>query len=269
MMYSNHLAIKYRMYLLSSESKMRFKVTLFTLTTLLISFNLQAKLGVGIGFAKGQSPYRDVASNPNTIPGYLSYEGSKGYFRGIEGGVYLWSQGERGKKLTLSLLAAGRLEGYKASDSGYLSGMKTRQWSLDAGAGATLQRGFNRYTAKVLTDTLGRHKGQSFDLGYAYVFPATSKLLLIPGANVTWQSSNLLDYYFGVTNNEAQAGRNAYKTKDGVQLRASLLTSYKVSPNTSFTLLVTTRKLAKSVTASPLVDRNYLSGVFGALNYSF
>lgn len=248
---------------------MRTKVVLLLLVSLLVSFNLQAKLGMGVGFAKGQSPYRNVSSNTNTIPAYISYEGEKGYFRGIEGGLHLWSQGERGKKLTLIALASGRLEGYKASDSSYLEGMNTRRWSLDAGIGATLERGYNRFTAKAITDVLGKHDGQSFDLGYAYIYPITPKLTLIPSTNATWQSANLLDYYFGVTEEEERAGRNAYKVGSGVQLRASLLANYTINPNTSLLLVVSTRKLPSSVADSPLVERDQISSIFGAINFSF
>lgn len=248
---------------------MRTKVVLLLLVCLLVSFNLQAKLGMGVGFAQGQSPYRNVSSNTNTIPAYISYEGEKGYFRGIEGGLHLWSRGERGKRITLSALAAGHLEGYKASDSSYLEGMKKRSWSLDAGVGTTLEFGYNRFTAKAFTDVLGKHDGQSLDLGYAYIYPVTSKLMLIPSGNATWQSANLLDYYFGVTDEEQRAGRAAYKVGSGVQLRASLLANYTINPNTSLLVVVSTRRLPNSVSDSPLVDRDQISSIFGAINFSF
>lgn len=248
---------------------MRSKVGALLLLSTVISFNVQAELGFGVGFSKTQSPYRSVSSSPNTIPAYLSYEGEKGYFRGIEGGLHLWSRGERGKKLTISALAAGRLEGYKASDSYYLEGMKRRDWSLDLGLGANFQLGYNRFTAKVLTDALGRHKGQALDLGYAYIMPITEKLMLIPGGNVTWLSDNLLDYYFGVTPEEATLNRKAYEAASGTQLKASLLVNYTLTKNTSLMLVASARRLPTSVIDSPLVDRSYTSGVFGAVNFTF
>lgn len=248
---------------------MRFKVVSLLLVSLLTSFNSQAQFGMGVGFTQAQSPYRSVSSSPNTVPAYINYEGEKGYFRGIEGGLHLWKQGERGNSLTFSALASVRMEGYKASDSGFLQGMEKRKWSLEAGVGAALQNGYNRFTAKVLTDTLGRHKGQSIDFGYAYIYPVNRKLMLIPAFNTTWQSSHLLDYYFGVTPQEASLEREAYEAASGVQFRASLVVNYTINPNTSLMLVSSTRWLPNSVTDSPLVDRSYVSGVFGAVNYSF
>ncbi|GLR62973.1 MipA/OmpV family protein [Marinospirillum insulare] len=250
---------------------MRFKVILFTLGSLLFSFNLQAKLGVGVGFAQGQSPYRSVSSNPNILPAYINYQGDKGYFRGIEGGLHLWKKGERGKRFTVSAIGSLRMEGYKASDSYYLQGMEKRQWSLDMGLGSALQLGYNRFSARVVTDTLGRHKGYSAGVGYARIIPMSKKFMLVPSTHVTWQSNQLLDYYFGVTKNEANAflDRPAFEAKGGVQLRASLLASYTINPKTSLMLVATTRRLPNSITDSPLVDKKQVSTVFGAINFSF
>lgn len=250
---------------------MRFKVVSLLLTSLLASFNLHAKLGIGVGITHGQSPYQGVSSNPNFLPAYISYEGKKGYFRGIEGGLHLWSQGERGKKFTISALGALRMEGYKASDSDYLQGMKKRKWSLDTGLGTALSLGYNRFSARIITDTLGRHKGYSAGMGYARIIPVTQKFMLIPSAHATWQSSHLLDYYFGVTNTETNTaiGRNAYKVKGDVQLRTSLLANYSFTPNTSLMLIATLRRLPNNVADSPLVDNNYVGSVFGAIAFSF
>lgn len=248
---------------------MRFAVSALLLVSLTVSFNLQAKLGLGIGLSQAQSPYHGVSSNTNTLPAYISYEGEKGYFRGIEGGLHLGHLGEPDKRLTLSALAAGRLEGYKASDSSYLQGMKKRSWSLDAGIGATLVRDSNRFTAKIMTDTLNKHKGQSFELGYAYIHLATPKLMLIPNTYLTWQSANLLDYYFGITDKEQGVGRQAYKVSSGLQLKAGLLANYAISSSTSLLLSVTSRRLPSSVTKSPLVKRDQISAIFGAISFSF
>lgn len=248
---------------------MRLKVGLLLAISLLVSFNTQAKLGMGIGFTQSQSPYRSVTSNPNVIPAYINYEGDKGYFRGVEGGVHLFSIGERGKKLTISALAAFRLEGYKSSDSYYLQGMKKREWSIDMGARTSFQLGYNRFTARMVGDTLGRHKGYSAGVGYARIIPITKKLMLIPSSHVTWQNSKLLDYYYGVKNNEVTQNREAYEAKSGVQLRASFLANYAINPNTSLMLVATARRLPNSVTDSPLVARDYVSTVFGAINFSF
>lgn len=248
---------------------MRFKVGLLLFISLLVSFNLQAKLGMGVGFVQAQSPYRSVTSNPNVFPAYISYEGDKGYFRGVEGGLHLWKKGERGKSITVSAIGSLRMEGYKVSDSYYFQGMEKRQWSLDMGVGSSIQLGYNRFTTRVVADTLGRHKGYSAGIGYARIIPITKKLMLVPSSHATWQSSNLLDYYFGVTENEASLVRPAYEAKGSVQLRASFLANYDINPNTSLMLVATARRLPNSVADSPLVTRDYVSTIFGAINFKF
>lgn len=250
---------------------MRLKIIIFLLTSVTASFNLHAQLGVGVALSHAQSPYRGISSNPNTLPAYINYEGKHGYFRGIEGGLHLWSKEEKGNKFTISALAALHMEGYKASDSYYLQGMEKRKWSLDAGLGTVISLGYNRFTSRIVTDTLGRHQGYSASVGYARIIPITKKFTLIPSGHATWQSSNLLDYYFGVTNNEINTAlnRDAYKVKGDVRLRASLLANYKMTSNTSLMLAATVSRLPNNVTDSPLVTRDYVSTLFGAVTFSF
>lgn len=250
---------------------MRFKVIFLLITSLTASFSLHAQLGIGVALTHAQSPYHGMSSNPNTLPAYINYEGKHGYFRGIEGGLHLWSKGEAGKKFTISALAALRMEGYKASDSYYLQGMEKRKWSLDAGLGTVISLGYNRFTSRIVTDTLGRHQGYSAGVGYARIIPVTKKFTLIPSGHATWQSSNLLDYYFGVTDKEVNSnlGRNAYKVKGDVRLRASLLANYKMTSNTSLMLAATVSRLPNNVTDSPLVTRDYVSALFGVVTFSF
>lgn len=250
---------------------MRFNRLPLLLIGLAASFNLQAEFGLGVGLSHVQSPYRGVSSSPNTLPAYINYEGKRGYFRGIEGGLHLWSQGERGNKFTISALGALRMDGYKADDSDYLQDMEKRKWSLDAGLGLAVQKGYNRFSARVVADTLRRHKGYSAGVGYAYIMPITRNFILIPAGHATWQSDNLLDYYYGVKTHEtnAQLGRDAYQAKGGVQLRTSLAANYQLNPRTSFTLVATVRRLPTNAIDSPLVSREYISALFGAVTFNF
>ncbi|SFX33893.1 MipA/OmpV family protein [Marinospirillum alkaliphilum] len=229
----------------------------------------QTSVGAGIGFSQGQSPYRGVSGNPNTIPAFISYEGEKGYFRGIEAGYYLWQTGDRRSNLTLSALVSGRLEGYRSSDSLYLQGMATRGWSLDGGLGLVWREGMHQYSLKAVTDLLGKHEGQEVSAGYAYRIPISRELSLTPNAGISWMSADLLDYYYGVRDSEVHTGltpeRTAYQVDAGIQYTVGVTLAYQLNTTTSLLLSTRTRWLPDSVSDSPLVARDQISGVFGAI----
>lgn len=241
------------------------------LTFFLLPVTAEANWSTGIGAAQGQSPYRGVSSNPNTIPVFVSYRGRFAYIRGTEAGINTWGTGGSWGGVQTSLLVNGRLAGYSSSDSGYLAGMDRRGWSLDGGVGFSGRIQNHQFSVKAVHDLLDKHQGYEFSSSYSYGFEVTEKLRLSPGVALSWQSSALLDYYFGVTEaEENQAiGREAYQVGSGWEPSITLNLLYAFTPATSLMVAGRTRKLPSSVVASPLVDREYVTGVFVALMYRF
>lgn len=242
-------------------------VALILLSTASFQASAQTGWGAGVGAAKGQSPYQGVRDNPNTIPAFVTYEGKKGYFRGIEAGYYIWQQGDHSNRLSLSLLASGRMEGYHSSDSSYLRGMDERTWSLDGGLGLSWRQGKHSYSLKATTDLLGKHEGQEISAGYSYVIPISQRLMLIPTAQASWLSGNLLDYYYGVQDKEINLAldRTAYQAGADLQYSAGFNLMWQPAERFSVLMMARTRWLPDSVTDSPLVDRNAISGVMAAV----
>ena len=246
-----------------------FLFYLLTLALFLSPLTAMANWSAGVGAAQGQSPYRGVSSNPNTIPGFISYRGRFAYIRGLEAGVNAWGSGGPWGGLQASVLVSGRLAGYSSSDSSYLQGMEGRGWSLDGGVGFSGRVNGHQFSIKGVHDLLDKHQGYEFSSSYSYGFKVSEKLLLSPGVALNWQSSDLLDYYFGVTAEEEKPGRAAYQVDSGWEPSITLNAQYTFNRNTGMMVAARTRRLPDSVIDSPLVDREYVSGVFVALMYRF
>jgi len=230
----------------------------------------QANWSAGVGSAWGQSPYRGVSSNPNTVPAFISYRGRFAYIRGLEAGVNAWGRGGSWGGLEASLLVSGRLAGYSSSDSEFLQGMDSRGWSLDGGVGFSGRIHAHQFSVKAVHDLLNKHQGYELSGSYRYAIPMTDQLTLSPGFALYWQSSDLVDYYYGVTEAEAQrTGYTAYRAGSGWKPSLSLGLDYVVSPKFSILAAGRLRKLPDSVVASPLVGRDYVAGVFAAVMYRF
>jgi outer membrane protein len=237
----------------------------FVLTPAIASANWSA----GVGAAQGQSPYRGVSSNPNTIPAFVSYRGRFAYIRGLEAGINAWGTGGSWGGVQASVLIKGRLAGYSSSDSRYLNGMESRDWTLDGGLAFSGRFNGHQFAIKGVHDLLNKHQGYEFSSNYSYGFRVTEKLSLSPGVALSWQSSELLDYYFGVTPQEARSDRPAYQVDSGWEPSITLNTLYSFNRKTSVMIAAKTSRLPDSVTDSPLVNREWVTGVFAALMYRF
>ncbi|MDR9468352.1 MipA/OmpV family protein [Marinospirillum sp.] len=247
-----------------------FPLFLFMLMVLFLTpVTAKANWSAGVGAAQGQSPYRGVSSNPNTIPGFVSYRGRFAYIRGLEAGINAWGTGGSWGGVQASVLVKGRLAGYSSSDSSYLNGMESRDWSLDGGLGFSGRVNGHQFAIKGVHDLLNKHQGYEFSSSYSYGFKVTEKLRLSPGVALSWQSSELLDYYFGVTESEARSDRREYQVDSGWEPSITLNTLYSFSQKTSVMIAAKTSRLPDSVVDSPLVNREWVTGVFAALMYRF
>lgn len=229
----------------------------------------QAQFSAGIGFSASQSPYQGVSSNPNTIPAYVNYQGQRLYLRGTELGFALWQQGDRQQALSLNVIASGRLAGYHASDSAFLTGMATRRWSLDGGLALSGRYQQHLFSIKAVHDLLDHHQGYEVNGYYGYLLRLHPRWAITPGFNLSWQSDDLVDYYFGVRPEEARNERAAYQAAGGLESQVSLMSLWQVSERQQLIAIARVRYLASEVRKSPLVDRRHTSGVFLGYILSF
>lgn len=98
--------------------------------------------------------------------------------------------------------------GYDSSDSQSLDGMQDREASLDIGLGLSYKK--HHWSAKLeaFHDVLGRSNGFELksSLGKTYYF---GPIFIEPNLGLSYWDNQYVDYYFGVEENEALAGRNA------------------------------------------------------------
>ncbi len=150
----------------------------------------------------------------------LGYEGERLFFRGISGGVHLFKR----NGLELDLLLAARLDGWDADDldatrlaaRGIDRGLLVdRDRGVDMGLGVSWKGSAGRAWLDAKTDVTDASGGHEIELGYAFAVPA-GKGLLAPSVTVSYWSSKLSDYYYGVLPQEEAAGVPRYQPGDAV-----------------------------------------------------
>lgn len=203
-------------------------------------------------------PYRQADSDLLVVPA-VQFEGERAYLRGLRLG---WrAAGDR--QLGLDLIAQARMDGYSADDSPFLAGMATRQRSLDAGLAGYWRTAAGDLEASVVSDTLGRHRGQAAHLAWAWPV-RRGPLLVRPELGLRWWSANLVDYYAGVRPGEARPDRPAWRGGSAVIAEAAVGAVLALDRRWSLFGRLGYERLPSGITDSPLIDRDQaLVGLFG------
>jgi len=156
--------------------------------------------------------------------------------------------------------------GYGTGDSPALDGMSRRDWTIQAGANAGRQFGPIRLDLMAQTDILDVHNGQEYTLKLALPFRWQS-WQLVPQFDALYQSADLVNYYFGVTADEARPGRPAYSPGGGTTLSGSVNLSWRIHPKWYLTASAQLDFLPDVITDSPIVSRDRVGRIVLGVAY--
>jgi outer membrane protein len=223
------------------------------------------RIGVGVGVVGRSSPYRDSSAVvAKTIPA-ITYVGERFQILGPSLAIGLLGSGKTRMAATLRY----RIGVYEERDSDYLEGMGDRRDTAMLGLGlqAELLGGFEaglNYQHDIL-DQIGGGQAQ-VSLGKTFQWDIVS---LTPSVAMNWVSSRMTNYDYGVSPNQARAGRPAYdpgeswNSEIGISTFIELTRDWRIISNLGAEFLDT------GVRHSPIVSEDYvLKGLF-ALNYVF
>ena len=207
---------------------------------------------LGGGFRLGNNPYISSGESDEVpldlVPLYL-YEGKFLFAHGTSLGVHLINN----DRFSLSALARWRFQQLDPSTDPIFDGLDRRHQTLDAGFAASVKSRFGELTLEGVTDTLNHHKGQELELSYRYNFERGS-WLFSPFVSWGWQSDNLANYYFGVSESEATPERPAYEPGEAQFVTFGLNTSWILTDRIMLFGNLGFGGLDKAIEDSPIVD---------------
>lgn len=210
-----------------------------------IEEGLHGSVGL-LAFARSQ-PYKGMNGNLLLLPA-LNIEKSDFYLRGITAGYRLLSFKQRN---SIDLILRPRLVGYNADEGGEaFRGMHNRSDSLHGGLSANMQFDSLKLNIDALTDLLGKSKGQEVSASMGKAF----RLDNAPSVGLKWQSEKYVDYYYGVTPQEASLIRPLYKGKSVLNYTAGLNVNYLLNKQSHLFAQFEYERLGN--TDSPLVEDN-------------
>lgn len=210
-----------------------------------------------------------------TNPGYVGYDhqvtplplvfyhNGRFFFAGLGAGYVLAGDSH----VRLSLLVRPEINRLRASDSPQLTGIQTREWSIDGGVNLDVFEAWGNFNAGLFHDLLDRNNGMQAAVGYKYPLHLGS-WTLAPGLGLSWDNGNFTNYYYGVSQAEAIPGRPAYDPGSATNPYVSLGLSTSISDDWQFRSEVRYMRFGSVIHDSPIVDRSGSPTVFIGFIYN-
>jgi len=218
---------------------------------------------LGPGVLVTVKPYKGMDSTIYPIP-VVTAVSAPFYFFIDTAGCRLFSD----SNMTFDLIGKLRLDGYDADRSDDFDGMHDRNMTVDVGGEFGISNDWGNLHARILTDTLGQHDGQEFRVTYTKPFKF-EKSKISPSVGFALLSSNLADYYYGVRNDEARAGRPAYDPGASVNWFVGLDANYQLNDDWTLLSSITYYWLDSNIRNSPIVDKDYTISIIAGAMYRF
>jgi len=206
---------------------------------------------VGGGGYIQTEPYAGVDARVYPAP-VVTYEGEHFYVRGATVGYRPLSE----NGLMIGPMVQPRIQGFSGDDSPFLTGMQDRHWSIDAGVNIEAATPVGLLGVSVVSDLLGRYRGQEVEFRYMIMLPVLG-FELIPSGGVRWESDSLVDYYYGVRPKEARPGRPAYQGEQAFDPFLRLAIRHKLTKHWSLFSDTQYEWLASEITNSPIVSKDH------------
>ncbi len=224
------------------------------------------------------------------MPGVLVDISYKGFFlqtnqrrsNALLGGTELGYQLIVEDNWQLDLIAKAYMQGYDseslieydAGDDALLSGLREREPTV----GIALRYSQYFENSLLTLDLASAHTGDDeysehvsgliIDSFYSYLLPYRNWDIYL-GGGLTYFSQDIVDYYIGVSSDEANDIRTEYTADDGFRAQLEIYAQHPLSANWSFNAGLTHSIFSNEVKESPLVDRSQVTQVMLGVLYVF
>ena len=234
------------------------------------------KITIGAGPYIQTQPYKSTKSItvPSPVAFYavpspvIFYDNGIAYIRWTRAGVYFLGEKKNDYSWGFSLTLQPRPFGYEATDSDMLKGMDNRKNSWEGGIafGAKIDKAY--FEIMALNDILNSTDAWILNSEIGYEFKI-EKFSFYPSFTAIYQSSNYINYYYGVKENEVTLNRALYSPNAGMQFGVQTYISRPITDNLSLFANIKVDSLSQEATKSPIVGDDYIYSGILSLIYTF
>jgi outer membrane protein len=204
---------------------------------------------VGMGYLVAADPFVGDPEDASQVVPLVGYVGERLTWLG----PHLSYRVSNSDWLYTSLVAEVRFAGFDSDSSDpALAGLDERKSTVEVGFDA----GVGPLWIYARQDVGGIHKGSSFGIALGQDFQLTDRLIVEASVNGEWQDKKLLQYYYGVDENEVTEGRPVYAPGSGFNVGTDIKISYQLAPRLSIFFDAQYQLLDEEISDSPIVDKN-------------
>lgn len=244
---------------------MKLFIIVIFIFTALFAQDEKEKITLGLGPYIQTQPYENVDNILLPSP-VIFFDNSLFYVRWSRAGIYFLGSVQDDYAWGFSLSAQPRTYGY---DKGEIEGMNERKTTWEGGLAfsATADEAYIEIMA--LTDMLNQYDSWivKTEIGYDVELGNFS---LYPSIIFVYQSSDFMNYYYGITQEEAQLRDTlAYTPDAGIKIGVQTYIKYPFTKKLSALINLRADKIPTEGTSSPLVNEDYIYSGLASLIYTF
>jgi outer membrane protein len=143
-----------------------------------------------------------------------------------------------------------------------------RDYAVEAGVEFLADGDWGYLQASAFRDISSTHGGYELFADYSYSV-RRQRWLYRPSFGVSWKSSKLNDYYWGVRESEASSVFPAYRAGEGWNIHARFLTSFQFNTHWAFIAVAEYERMNSEASASPIVEERSVLGMFAGFKYEY
>ncbi len=245
-----------------------FLLFLLTMLPFLQAKESQNKVTLGLGAYIQTQPYTDAQSIIVPSP-VIFFDNSLFYVRWSRAGLYFLGNKSEDLAWGFSLTAQPRPFGYKPTDSDALKGLNERETTFEGGLAFSAASDGKYIEVMALTDLLKRYESWLIkaEVGDKYSY---KKFTFYPSFIISYQSEDFMDYYYGITQEEAKRTTyDYYKADAGFQLGLQTYIERPITENLSILFNLRVDLLPQSAQKSPIIQENLIYSGLASLIYTF
>lgn len=244
---------------------MRYLIILFLLFINLNAEETKQKVTIGFGPYIQTQPYKNVDDIILPSP-VIFFDNGLFYIRWSRAGIYFLGEKKEDYSWGFSLTLQPRTYGYESSE---IEGMETRDTTWEGGLAFSAIVDKAYIETMLLTDMFDRYDSWILKTEVGYDFEVAN-FSFYPSLIVIYQSSDFINYYYGVKSDEAaRTSFNEYTPDDGFLLGVQTYIKYPFTEKLSALVNLRADKISDEAANSPLVDEDYIYSGMLSLIYTF
>ena len=222
----------------------------------------------GVSFGTGKNPYIGGENYTILYPYLTSFQDSaftEDWFLIRDGAIGARWVSDNGWELG----AVGRIEtlGLGASEAEELIGVEDRKWTIEMGPTIGWRRWPVQFHLTTYREITGRHDGLISEFSMSLPFK-WSRGYVVPSVELIYQDSDYVNYYYGVSSDEATSIRPAYSPSDAYNTAIQARWGYALSEKFLLSGSFSVEYLDSVITNSPIVGRDTLWSAHVGLAYN-